>query len=82
VVDAGEHVDQRGFAAARLADDGQKLAALDGQIDAFERGEGTGGRLVNLDDVAQVDDCAAGKPGRRRAVIAIWRRSRWRSRCE
>ena len=50
-VDAGDHVDQRRLAAARLADDGHKLARLHLQVDAFERREGTGGRLERLDDL-------------------------------
>ncbi len=52
--DAGDDVDERRLAAARLADDGHELAGLDLQIDPLERGEGAGRAGVGFDDLAQV----------------------------
>ncbi len=48
-VDAGDHVDQRRLAAARLADHGHKLAAVHMQIDIVERSEDAGRGLVIFD---------------------------------
>ena len=54
-IDAGQHVDQRGLAAARFADDGHELAAIDLQIDAVQRGELARRGLVDLVDIVQFD---------------------------
>ena len=54
-VDAGDHVDQRGLAAARFADDADELAAVDLQVDAVERRVAPGGVLVDLGHLVQLD---------------------------
>jgi hypothetical protein len=54
-VDAGDHVDQGGLAAARLADHGHELAAVHQQVDLLECGELAGRGLVGLGDRAQLD---------------------------
>ena len=51
-VDAGDHVDQRGFAAARFADDGDKFAAINFQIDILQGGEIPGGAAISLHHIA------------------------------
>ena len=63
-VDAGDHVDQRRLAAARLADHGDELTRPDLQIDVFERGEVAGRGAEHLAHLAQLDEmvlvaCAA-----------------------
>ncbi len=42
-VDAGDHVDQGGFAGAGFADDANEFAGLKIGVDVFEHGEVTGG---------------------------------------
>jgi hypothetical protein len=54
-VDAGDHVDQRGLAAARLADDRHKLALVNRQVDVLQGGKVPGGCVVGFMQVAQVD---------------------------
>jgi hypothetical protein len=63
-VDAGDHVDQGRFAAAGLADDRHELAALDLEIDAFERGKATGGAEVGLLDLLEIDQVSIAVAGR------------------
>jgi hypothetical protein len=55
-VDAGDHIQQRGLAAARFADDADEFTSLDMQVYVFERGEISNGGFVILDHVAQFDD--------------------------
>ena len=52
-VDAGDHVDQRGLAAARLADDGDKLAGADVQVNVAQRDEFADGRLIGFGHVVE-----------------------------
>ncbi len=54
-VDAGDHVDQGRFAAARLADHRNELAAVDLQVDPAQRGEIPSRGLISLYDRAQLD---------------------------
>ena len=52
-----EHVDaadQRGLACAAEADDTEDLAALDRQVNALERLDGTGGAVIRLLDMRQL----------------------------
>ena len=60
MVDAGDHVDQGRFAAARLAHDAGKFAALEPQGDILERGELAGGGLESFDHVLQLDKRSGG----------------------
>ncbi len=65
-VDAGDHVDKRRFAGARLAQDGQELARLHVELDALQRVEVAGRRActpcrrpirLRPDHVASARDC-------------------------
>ena len=52
-----EHVDaadQRGLARAAEADDTEDLAALDRQVDALERFDGTGGAVIRFLNMRQL----------------------------
>ena len=62
-VDAGDDVDQRGFAAAGFADDGDKGAEFHLQVDAVEGGEGAGRAAIDLDHVAQQHKLCVGHRG-------------------
>jgi hypothetical protein len=53
-LDARDEVDERRFAAARLADDGHELAARHLQVDAPQRREVAGGRGEYLDEAAGI----------------------------
>jgi hypothetical protein len=55
-INARNHVDQRGFAAARFADNRHEFARSHRQVDALERGEIAGAAVVGLDDLTQVDE--------------------------
>jgi hypothetical protein len=50
-VDAGDDVDQRGLATARLANDRAKLTAPDCQVDASERREAASRRFIGLENL-------------------------------
>src|SRR5262249_48390223 len=54
-VDTRDHVHQRRLAAAGLADHRDELAGADLEVDAPERVEAAGRRLVTLDDADQAD---------------------------
>ena len=54
-IDAGDDVEQSRLAAAGPSDDGDELAGVDLQVDALERGEGTGRTLVALDSLPDID---------------------------
>jgi hypothetical protein len=56
VVDAGDHVEQRRFAVARWADDGDELAGHDVERDAFENRHLTIANGEVLGDVLDLDD--------------------------
>jgi hypothetical protein len=56
-VDASNNVDQR-TAAARLADDRDKSARFDLQVNAFEGGESAGRALIGLHHFAQMDQAS------------------------
>ncbi len=55
VIDPGQHIQQRGLATARLADQGHKLPVAHLQVDALQGGELAGGVYVGLDHIAQDD---------------------------
>src|SRR5687767_5295002 len=55
MVNAGDHVQQRGFSAARFAYDGDKLAAVDGQVDAFEHGKLARRVFERFDNAMHID---------------------------
>ncbi len=55
MVDARDHVQQRGFSTARFADDGNKFAAVDGQVNTFEDGELARGIGEAFDDAIELD---------------------------
>ena len=57
-VDAGDHVDQRRLAAARLADHSHELAAIDLQVDILESVKWPRGGRVDLLHLAQFDQMA------------------------
>ena len=59
-VDAGDQVDQRGFAAAGLADDGDELARRQGQVHAVQGSGAAIGPGVELAEFAQFDHGACG----------------------
>ena len=54
-VDPGDYIDQRGFAAARLADNAYELAGMNLKIDAFEGVEISNGSLIVLMDIVQIN---------------------------
>ena len=54
-VDAGDHIDQGGFAAVRLADHGHEFAAVDLQVDALERGEFARRAAICFDHIVEFD---------------------------
>ena len=54
-VNAGNHIDEGGFAAARFADDGYKLAGAHLQIEAFERGKRAGCAFKGFYNMPQVN---------------------------
>src|SRR6266545_891875 len=54
-VDAGEHIDQGRLATAGLADNRHELAAVDLEIDAFERGEAASRALKGLYNLAHIN---------------------------
>jgi hypothetical protein len=51
-IDAGQHIEQRRFAAARFANDGDELAFVDAQVHALQRRKRAGGGFERLDHVA------------------------------
>ena len=55
VVDARDHVQQRGFSTARFADDAHKLACANAQVNAVQRMIVTDRGLVILVDITQID---------------------------
>ena len=55
MVDPGDHVQQRGFAAARFTDNRDEFPAPDGQVDAFEDGKLPGRILERFDHPVHVD---------------------------
>ena len=57
-VNAGNHVQQGGFAAARFADNADEFACVDLQVHTFQRVIITDGGLVIFVDLAQVNDGA------------------------
>jgi hypothetical protein len=52
MIDPSDHVQQRGFSTARFTNDGNKFAAIDGQVHAFENGELTRRIAESLDKAA------------------------------
>jgi len=58
LIDAGEHIQERRFATARLANHGHEFTLLKAGADAFQRREVAGGSLVNFDNVLHVDQRA------------------------
>src|SRR5690606_36166197 len=67
-VDAGDHVDQRGLAAARLADHRDELPRVNAQADALQRLELACPAPVYLDDITKLDEVGVAMPIR--AVLA------------
>ena len=57
-VNAGNHIDEGGFAAARFADNGYKLAGAHLQIEALERGKRTGCAFKGFYNMPQVNQKA------------------------
>jgi hypothetical protein len=73
-VNAGDDVDQRGFAAAGLADDRDEFAAVYLQLHAPEGREIAGRAVICLDDLPQVDQtliCVALVPDRILTSLAL-----------
>ena len=66
-IEAAEDVHERGFAAARRADDGDEFAAVDVEVDVVERADFLAAEVVDLADVAEFDE---GHPGG-----SIWKAS-------
>ena len=64
-IDAGDQIDHRRLARARLAQHGDELAVLHLQVDAFQRGVIAGGRLVDLDQLLGLDRIIGLAVGRR-----------------
>ena len=58
-VDAGDHVQEGGLAAARLAYDADEFAGLDLQIHGFKGMVVANGGLVKFIDIAQIDNGVA-----------------------
>jgi len=54
-VEAGYHINQGSFAAARFADDGDKLTRFDAQVDVFEGEERPGVGLEGFGDRCEGD---------------------------
>ena len=78
MVDTGDHIQQGGFSASRLADDGDELSAVDHQVHAFENGELTSGIGESLHDAAHFDDRFRG--GVAHMAWSRFVRSPWRFR--
>ena len=55
-VEARDHVDQRGLAAARLADNGDEFARVDVQVNAFQCHEESGVGFVGFGDGVEVNE--------------------------
>jgi hypothetical protein len=62
MVDAREHVDQRGLAAAGFAHDRDELRLAHLQVDAPQRGKRPNGRLVDLGQATEIDHCGRNAP--------------------
>ena len=65
MVDAGDHVEQGGFAAAGFADNGDKFPFAQHQVQSLQHGELAGGILEGLDHLLQLDHGLAPEHARR-----------------
>ncbi len=63
MVNACDHIQQRGLTTPRFAHNGDELAAIDGQVNAFEHGELTRGILKCFDDTVHIDHGVSGGHG-------------------
>ncbi len=54
-IDAGDHIQQSGFARPRFSDHAQKFAAVDIQVNPVQRPEIPGRAAVNLDHLTQLN---------------------------